>query len=127
MIQRCTNPKARQYADYGGRGIKVCERWILFDNFIADMGPRPNGQYPSGRAKYTIERKDTNGNYTPDNCVWATYKQQAQNRRVHRMVTYRGKTQPFAVWIDDLGLNYKIVHQRIARGWTVEQAFERPI
>jgi hypothetical protein len=123
MIQRCTNPKARQYADYGGRGIKVCSRWRMFDNFIADMGPRPNERHPSGRAKYTLERTDNDGDYTPKNCVWATYKQQARNSRSACMVAYRGKTQPLAVWVEELGLNYKIVHQRLARGWTVQQAF----
>ena len=123
MIQRCTNPKARQYEDYGGRGIKVCARWSVFDNFIADMGPRPAGKHPSGRAKYTLERKDNDGDYTPKNCVWATYKQQARNKKVMRMVTHRGKTQPLSVWVEELGIDYKIVHQRIARGWTVKQAF----
>lgn len=123
MIQRCTNPKARQYEDYGGRGIKVCKRWLVFDNFIADMSPRPKGNYPSGRAKYTLERKDNDGDYTPKNCVWATYKQQARNRNGARLVTYRGKSKRLAVWVEELGLNYQIVHQRIARGWTVSQAF----
>lgn len=123
MIQRCTNPKAKQYEDYGGRGIKVCERWLVFDNFLADMGPRPEGEYQSGRARYTIERKENSGDYDPSNCVWATYKQQSRNRRSQRDVTYRGKTQPLAVWVEELGLNYKIVHQRLARGWSVDRAF----
>jgi hypothetical protein len=123
MRRRCTNPKAQQYKDYGGRGIRVCERWNLFDNFIADMGPRPKGKYPSGRAKYTIERKDNDGDYSPKNCVWATYKQQSYNRQRQRLVRFRGKTRSLASWVDDLGLNYKIVHQRLARGWTVSQAF----
>ena len=123
MIQRCTNPKAIQYADYGGRGIKVCARWVVFDNFIADMGRRPLGKHPSGRAKYTLERVDNDGDYTPKNCVWATYRQQGKNRRRQRMVTYRGKSKSLVEWIDALGLNYKIVHQRLSRGWSVRQAF----
>jgi hypothetical protein len=123
MIQRCTNPKARQYADYGGRGIKVCARWRLFDSFLADMGPRPEGKHPSGRAKYTIERKDNDGDYTPNNCVWATYKQQARNKKNARMITYRGKTKPLAVWAEELGLDYKAAHRRLDRGWTVSRAF----
>jgi hypothetical protein len=124
MHQRCTNPKAKQYEDYGGRGIKVCSRWELFDNFIADMGPRPEGKHPSGRAMYTLERKDSNGDYTPSNCVWATYKEQARNKRNGRLVTYLGETLPLAVFVERLGLDYKIVHQRISREWTVEQALE---
>ena len=123
MVQRCTNPKAQQYEDYGGRGIKVCARWMLFDNFLADMGQRPEGKHPSGRAMYTLERKKTDGDYTPKNCVWATYKDQSRNRRKGRIVSYRGKSQPLAVWVEEFGLDYKIVHQRLSRGWSVSKAF----
>lgn len=124
MHQRCTNPKASQYEDYGGRGIKVCERWNLFDNFIADMGTRPEGKYPSGRAMYTIERKNGNKDYSPDNCIWATYRTQSINRRSGRIVTYLGETLPLAVFVERSGLDYKIVHQRIERGWSIERALK---
>lgn len=73
MIQRCTNPNKARYPDYGGRGIKVCARWFSFQNFLADMGPRPDGM--------TLDRKENNGNYTPNNCRWATADEQYANQR----------------------------------------------
>lgn len=76
MIARCTYPKARRYKDYGGRGISVCERWQKFENFLADMGARPEG--------LTIDRVNVDGNYEPGNCRWATQTEQQNNRRNSR-------------------------------------------
>jgi len=73
MLQRCTDPKCPQYFNYGGRGIRVCERWMSFDNFYADMGDRPPGM--------SLEREDVNGNYEPGNCLWASSRDQARNTR----------------------------------------------
>jgi hypothetical protein len=74
MIGRCQNPKSSSWKNYGGRGIKVCERWLKFENFLADMGTRPLG--------HSIDRyPDFNGNYEPGNCRWATTKQQSLNKR----------------------------------------------
>jgi hypothetical protein len=73
MIQRCCNPKTANFKYYGGRGITVCERWRSFENFVADMGERPTGK--------TLDRLDTDGNYEPSNCQWATPTEQIANRR----------------------------------------------
>jgi len=78
MIERCEKTYCRRYADYGGRGIRVCDRWKTFENFYADMGDRPEGM--------SIDRIDVNGNYEPSNCRWATPAQQRANRRDSSLV-----------------------------------------
>jgi len=115
MKARCLNPGAKQFKDYGGRGIKVCESWMSFPNFLHDMGERPN-------RNYSIDRNDNNGNYEPGNCRWATRMEQGNNTRRNRFLTLNGETKSISQWSYDLGMRDSAVGKRIKRGWTIEKA-----
>ena len=119
VIQRCTNPNASHYEYYGGRGITVCERWKIFINFLEDMGERPAGS--------TIDRINTNGNYEPSNCRWATKSQQERNMRNSRLLTAFGKTMALADWADTIGMNRTSLHARLRRGFSVERALTQKV
>lgn len=110
---RCQNPNSTSYKDYGGRGIKICEEWEDFTNFYS--WAIANG-YKNG---LTIERKDNNKNYSPSNCKWATYKEQANNKRNNVYFTYQGETKTLAQWDESTD---KDIAGRISKGWTIEQA-----
>ena len=100
MKQRCYNEKQSKYRFYGGRGIIVCERWrTSFVNFLVDMGPKPEP-----KKKFSIERKDTYGNYEPENCRWATREEQVSNTRANVYVKYKGETKTLAQWERYLGM-----------------------
>lgn len=121
MKQRCYYPKMENYPFYGGRGIKVCSEWRKsFTAFLADMGKKP---HPS----YSIERINTNGNYEPGNCVWATKLQQANNTRTNRIVEINGKKNTLANWCREYGIPRATVNSRIWQGATVVEAVTRPI
>lgn len=120
MRQRCLNPLNAVYRDYGGRGIRICERWDSFENFLADMGPVPG-------PKHSIERKDPNGNYEPDNCVWLPKRRQSRNRRDTIRLAFNGETKPLIEWAEHLGLSYKALRARRDRGWTDEQILTTPV
>lgn len=111
MRARCANPSEKQYADYGGRGIRVCERWVKsFAAFVSDMGPRPDG--------YTIERNDVNGPYAPDNCRWATRQEQSRNKRKHRRIQAFGLDLPLWDWARLTGVDGETIWARIVYyGW----------
>lgn len=114
MRERCADPNNEKY---GGRGIKVCASWQRsFAKFFADMGPKPG-------PRYTIERKDNNGPYSPKNCYWATYSQQARNRRSSVFVSIRGKQMLLVEACEKYGVDYPKAHLRLRRGWSAERAF----
>ena len=119
MHQRCTNPKHIGYPNYGGRGIGVCERWRSFENFLEDMGERPS--------QHSIDRKDVNGDYSPDNCRWATQREQSLNKRSNRIIEFRGKKQTLLEWSEELGLAVWVIRNRLLRGWSVERAFTQKV
>jgi len=120
MIQRCTNEKCRKYPLYGGRGISVCDRWMVFENFIADMPPRPDGDF-------TIDRIDNSLGYFPGNCRWATAKQQARNRRSNVILEVNGRSQTIAAWSEETGISHMTITQRMKYGWSVDSAVLTPV
>lgn len=119
MKKRCYNEKHKDYNDYGGRGIKICDEWL--DDFMAFYKWAIDNDY---KENLTIDRIDVNGNYTPDNCRWATPKQQARNTRRNRMITINDETRCLAEWCEIFNLKYKIVKCRLCRGWSIEKALE---
>lgn len=127
MLNRCYNEKLFSFRHYGGRGIKVCDRWLNgnsknlgFECFVQDMVARPS-------PKHSIERIDNNGDYCPENCRWATMAEQALNRRSTHSVEMNGKTQPIAAWARELGINVGTIHSRICSGLNEIEALQKPI
>jgi hypothetical protein len=115
MRRRCLVPADEHYRLYGGRGITVCRRWLIFENFLADMGERPEGT--------TLDRyPDKNGNYEPGNCRWATQKEQCNNTRLNVMVEYQGVTKTATQWAESMNWPKRTVYMRLRAGWTVERA-----
>ncbi len=122
MITRCTNERSAAWANYGGRGISVCARWLAsFENFLADMGERPT-------SRHSVDRIDVNGHYEPSNCRWATMVQQANNRRGNRKLTALGETKTVSEWaLDERCLvSYGTVLWRLSHGHSVADALFRP-
>ena len=120
MIRRCSNPDDPAYVYYGGRGIRVCDRWLIFENFDFDMGPPPSPEH-------SIERREGNGNYEPNNCHWATPQEQARNRRSNVLYEHNGQKQ----FLDDLAQEHGVltntVIDRIKRkGMSVSDALTSP-
>lgn len=122
MRQRCYNPKTINYHNYGGRGITVCEEWR--NDFMNFYQWAMSTGYSDG---LTIDRKDTDGNYEPSNCKWATYKQQSNNKRNSKYIEFRGESRTISEWADIVGISYKVIWSRIKSGWSVEDALTRKV
>ncbi len=122
MRSRCFNPADRRYADYGGRGITLCERWEnSFEAFYADMGARPS-------PRHSIDRINNDGPYAPGNCRWATAQQQANNKRNNRILTHGGRSQTLSQWAVEIGIKPLALHHRIdSYGWSVDRALTTPV
>ena len=119
MKARCYNSRNPKFMDYGARGIFVCDRWITsFDNFLADMGERPDGM--------SIDRINNNGPYSPENCRWATSQEQALNRRSNRIINVGGVTGPLKTVAEHFHQDWRMVADRIYKGWSVEEAVLTP-
>lgn len=115
LIQRCTNPRARDYPRYGGQGVRVCSRWLgSFESFFADMGLRPS-------STHTIDRTDNLRGYEPKNCRWATKREQANNRRTNIVIEYAGQKKTLIMWAEELGISRDAIYSRHRRGWPIEK------
>lgn len=113
-LSRCRNPNTHQFKDYGGRGIKVCERWLVFANFLADMGPKPT-------PKHTIDRINNDGNYEPGNCRWATRKENNNNTRRSRRIEFNGERLTLQAWAERVGITAGTMHTRL-KTWPLDKA-----
>ena len=124
MKQRCDNPKAVGYHNYGRRGIQVCERWLnSFENFFEDMGERPKS--PKG---LTLDRIDNDGNYEPGNCKWSTKKQQSSNQRTNVIISYKGENKILADWARQYGISRGALWLRIFKmKWPIHRALTKPV
>lgn len=120
MKKRCNNPNSDNFHNYGGIGITVCDRWHSFENFYSDMGPKPT---PS----HSIERKNVLLGYFPENCKWATPKEQSRNKRTTVLLTFQEET----MCMKDMAVKFRIrpdcLRKRLHKGWSVERALTEPV
>lgn len=121
MVERCNEPRCRAYPSYGGRGIQVCDRWLKFENFIRDMGERPEGS-----VRYTVERVNNDLGYSKDNCKWATYEEQANNKSANVRIEFNGRSLTFSQWCRELNISRSAMNHRFKAGWSVDEAFSTP-
>lgn len=119
MRYRCSAATSPDFPRYGGRGITVDPRWDDFEVFLENMGKRPNGA--------TLDRIDNEGPYSPENCRWATGREQQRNRRQNRRITIDGETLTLIEWCERTGIGYSTARERIGRGWSPKRTFTEPI
>ena len=119
MLQRCNNPKCRVYRHYGGRGITVCIRWLKFEDFFTDMGPRPF------RSAW-LERLNNNIGYSLDNCAWVTPSQNGRNKRNSRFLTLGNERLCVTAWSEKTGIPIPTIYGRIKSGWPIERVLTEP-
>lgn len=121
MIARCHYSSSNHYPQYGGRGIKVCERWkSSFNNFATDIGARPT-------ASHTIDRIDVNGDYCKENCRWSTRLEQSNNKRNSVFMTLNGETLTVAMWARKLNVRVNTLHGRRDLGWSDYEVLTKPV
>lgn len=119
MMDRCRNTKNKDYPNYGGRGIIVCERWLKFENFLEDMGEKP-------MRGMSIERIDNMGNYEPNNCKWATHYEQSRNKRSSVILSFNGMTMIAEDWAKLMNISAGAIRHRISSGWAIEDILTKP-
>ena len=117
--QRCQNPRCSDYPNYGGRGIRMCERWQKFENFLEDMGVAPPG--------LSIDRIKNDGDYEPTNCRWSTAKEQGSNRRTTVFVEYGFAVLTVSEWAELYGMKANVLHGRLKHGWSIAEALNTPV
>ena len=126
MKKRCYNPNEREYKNYGGRGIEVCEEWrhnyVAFREFMLSEGYDKDAK----RGEYTLERIDKDGNYCPENCCLKTIQQQAYNRTDNHLEEYKGEIKTLAEWAAEYNIEYNLLFRRLKRGWAMEEALLSP-
>lgn len=117
MLTRCLNPRARSYKNYGGRGVKVCDRWLVFSNFLEDMGECPDG--------LTLDRSEADDGYYKENCAWAGWDDQALHKRAHgtQLLTYEGLTLSPSKWACKFGIPLSTIYSRLRKGWPLHLVF----
>lgn len=121
MKKRCLSPTNQAYANYGGRGITICEEWLDFKRFYE--WAMKNGY----QDHLTLERKNNNKGYSSDNCKWATQKEQVSNTRRNHLITHDGRTMTLTAWAETLGMKVNTLWLRIKKGWTIEKALTRRV
>ena len=122
MRSRCNNPENQDFSLYGGRGITVCPEWS--DSFEAFRDWAISNGY---RDDLTIDRKDNDGPYSPENCRWATQKEQQNNKRNNSYITFNGRTQTMKQWADEIGIDNATLWRRLKTGWSIERALTEPV